>query len=237
MYWIYKITNKINNKVYIGVTDNIKVRFNNHKTRYLNKKSREYNKSLYRAFRKYGIGNFDFSIIEDNVSYKNAFEKEKYYISKYDSKEKGYNETIGGENPPITSKVTIDEIKYIRQKVFDKSDLNKLYLEFKHKIAKNTFMAICYGKSWRNVCPELIDEEIIKYHKDKIKDKVFKLLQEGAKKVKKPSKKLTKNEVKYIRNLYYEGISITEILKLYPFIHSISTISNIVHYKSWKDVM
>lgn len=31
MYYIYKITNTINNKIYIGQTVNIKHRFNNHK--------------------------------------------------------------------------------------------------------------------------------------------------------------------------------------------------------------
>ena len=83
-----------------------------------------------------------------------------------------------------------------------------------------------------------IDENIIEHHKKQSKEKTFFLFQEGAKKNDKPSKKLNKEEVKEIRRLYYdEGLSITEIFQQHPFINSYNTISNIVHYKSWKDVI
>ena len=68
--YIYKILNKLNNKVYIGITTNIQSRFKYHKTRYNKTNKKEFvEKPLYRAFRKYGIDNFEFIILFSNISY------------------------------------------------------------------------------------------------------------------------------------------------------------------------
>ena len=94
--YIYKITNKINNKCYIGQTSDYKRRFQEHKMKgYGN----ENNKLLYYAFDKYGIDNFTFEIIEDKTPLYN--EREKYWIKYYDSFENGYNMTEGGDEPPL----------------------------------------------------------------------------------------------------------------------------------------
>ena len=96
---IYKIENIINHKVYIGQTNNVKRRFSEHKARgYGN----EGQKKLYRAFNKYGIENFTFSIIETDIE--NYDEKEQYRIKYYDSIENGYNISEGGEHPPVMCK-------------------------------------------------------------------------------------------------------------------------------------
>ena len=95
--YIYKITNKINNKSYIGQTKNYKRRFSNHRTKYKKTDGQERNKLLYRAMRKYGIENFTFEVIDYCEDYN---EKEIFYISKFDSFNNGYNMTIGGEEPP-----------------------------------------------------------------------------------------------------------------------------------------
>ena len=50
---IYVITNKINNKKYIGKSSDIKKRWEYHKQKY--ESTREWNKTLYKAFRKYGV--------------------------------------------------------------------------------------------------------------------------------------------------------------------------------------
>jgi hypothetical protein len=88
---IYKITNKINNKSYIGLSTDIERRFLDHKHR---KDGR--NKVLYRAFILYGIENFDFSIIE-LCSVEQLSEREKHWIAYYDTYNNGYNVTLGGE--------------------------------------------------------------------------------------------------------------------------------------------
>ena len=64
MGYIYKITNKINGKVYVGQTiKNYEERFRQHRLNY----NKEYFSQivLYKAFKKYGIENFSFEMIEE----------------------------------------------------------------------------------------------------------------------------------------------------------------------------
>ena len=86
---IYKITNKVNGKSYIGLSSNIEERFKKHR-------QMQGEKVLYSAFQKYGIENFDFSIIE-LCSSELLSEREKYWIAYYDTYNNGYNATLGGE--------------------------------------------------------------------------------------------------------------------------------------------
>lgn len=68
---IYKITNKINNKIYIGQSVHPFERFSQH---CYNKQT---NTSLInRAIQKYGKENFNFEIIESDIE--NYNEREKY---------------------------------------------------------------------------------------------------------------------------------------------------------------
>lgn len=72
-FCVYKITNLVNGKIYIGITKrNPKIRFNEHLS---NKKE-----LLYKAKKKYGRENFSLEIIEDNISEDVINNKEKYYI-------------------------------------------------------------------------------------------------------------------------------------------------------------
>lgn len=94
MGYIYKITNKINGKVYIGQTKKtIEERFQEH----LKKAKIHTNRYLYDAMNKYGYENFIISQIEkcpDN----NLDEREIFWIAFYQSNNKlyGYNMTVGG---------------------------------------------------------------------------------------------------------------------------------------------
>ena len=86
---IYKITNKVNSKSYIGLSSNIEERFKKHR-------QMQGEKILYSAFQKYGIENFDFSIIE-LCSSELLSEREKYWIEYFGSFKNGYNATLGGD--------------------------------------------------------------------------------------------------------------------------------------------
>lgn len=100
MGYIYKITNDINNKVYIGLTNlqNPTDRWKRHLKDY--KKATLYSKRpLYEAMQKYGIEHFSFQIIEETD---NTAEREKYWIKKLNTyigfeNSNGYNATLGGD--------------------------------------------------------------------------------------------------------------------------------------------
>ena len=79
---IYKITNNINGKSYIGQSVNIQKRFNNHKSAAFNPNNRLYEFPLYRAIRKYGIENFNFEVLEE-CKKEELNNKEIFYITKY----------------------------------------------------------------------------------------------------------------------------------------------------------
>ena len=99
MICIYMITNKINNKKYIGQTLNFKKRKKDH---ICNAKDNKINTHLYLAMRKYGIENFKFDILEE-VKKEELNDKEIYYIKKYDTFNTGYNMTNGGENVTLNN--------------------------------------------------------------------------------------------------------------------------------------
>ena len=78
MQGIYKITNIINNKSYIGKSNNIEKRFKEHQHLAFTTGHKEYEKTLYKAFRKYGLDNFNFEILEELEDYSLSGEREKY---------------------------------------------------------------------------------------------------------------------------------------------------------------
>lgn len=97
MQGIYKITNKINNKVYIGKSTNIEDRWKNGHISKLNKNKHD-NDHLQFSWNKYGQHNFEFSIIEECTE-ELLNKREIYWIDYYKSynPEYGYNMTYGGD--------------------------------------------------------------------------------------------------------------------------------------------
>lgn len=97
---IYKATNIINGKVYIGQTTNT---INRRRTEhYYNAMNGDSNQVFYRAIRKYGKDSFSWEIIDKADTKKELCEKEIYWIEYYNSyigkKDcNGYNMSIGGE--------------------------------------------------------------------------------------------------------------------------------------------
>lgn len=95
MPYIYKITNKINNKIYIGKTlETIEVRWKEHIKD--SKRERCENRPLYAALNKYGADNFTIEEVEE-CSAENLNEREIYWIEYFRSFKNGYNATIGGD--------------------------------------------------------------------------------------------------------------------------------------------
>lgn len=115
MYQVYKITNKINGKSYIGSSKDALVRWHGHKKSAGCPGHQCYNYPLQRAFRKYGIINFSFEILRDDFSTRyEAEEYEQQMIIKYQTlfSDNGYNqrlETHGGLTDENRLKNTVEQ--------------------------------------------------------------------------------------------------------------------------------
>lgn len=134
MACIYKITNKINGKIYIGLTiRSFKSRISNHKNNFI--KNKYPGIALYKAFKKYGYENFESSIIvEGDFNKKLLVELEKHYIRLHNSYagvgNKGYNLTTGGEGGE--NKIITIESR-VKMSIAQK---NKLYRPSRESIEK-----------------------------------------------------------------------------------------------------
>lgn len=110
--YIYSITNLLNGHMYIGKTNNLKRRWNQHKS------GRGGTTILSKAINKYGLENFLFDIIAE-IPFESSEELnsvlsqlEVYYIELYGTLKDGYNATYGGEGGTIDySKIGVSDKK------------------------------------------------------------------------------------------------------------------------------
>lgn len=72
---VYKILNKVNNKLYVGSSTFVQSRLRLHKSHL--RKNEHVNKHLQSSFNKYGIENFQFLLIEE-CEESNLIEREQY---------------------------------------------------------------------------------------------------------------------------------------------------------------
>lgn len=116
---VYKITNLINGKSYVGITTRtLKQRFKEH----CNADS-----GIGRAIRKYGKENFKKEIIDYADDNEELLELEIEHIKKYDSYKNGYNNTLGGEGFHICQDLDINL-----------TNIQKKYLEYVKRENKKT---------------------------------------------------------------------------------------------------
>lgn len=97
MPYIYKISNDINDKLYIGKTlYTIERRWSQHKYNATTRKDL-WHSPLYSAMKKYGIEHFSISEIEKVDDEKQLSIREQYWIKYYNTYNYGYNASIGGD--------------------------------------------------------------------------------------------------------------------------------------------
>lgn len=139
-YIVYKTTNKINGKYYVGVHRTIKGEYDGYiGNGIVNSYTRHNRKGLHSAVRKYGYENFEretlFSYPDTDEGKSLAFEKEGEIVTREFVKDKGnYNLCIGGNNPSS-----------IHEKVVYQFDLQGNYITYYHSLheAANK-VGICY---------------------------------------------------------------------------------------------
>ena len=102
-YRIYRITNDVNGKVYIGQTiRTIEARLQIH---FDSAKKPELQLiKFYRAINKYGAEHFKIEQIDSAHNQEELDEKEKYWIQFHNSIDLGYNTAVGGEGGNIYRK-------------------------------------------------------------------------------------------------------------------------------------
>lgn len=117
---IYKITNLINNKVYIGKTiKTIEWRFKKHW--YDASKNPNTRNHLHRAMLLHGKENFKIEQIDNAETSEELNQKEQYWISYYKSQQSGYNMTSGGEGGNTYKSLTAEELNEVKLKISSKN--------------------------------------------------------------------------------------------------------------------
>lgn len=164
MVGIYKIVNNINGKAYIGQSINIAKRWNAHKNSSFNSNSSVYETKIARAFRKYGIDNFSFEIIEE-CELDKLNEKEIFYIQQYDSVDNGYNISLGGQHSH-PQKLTFSDAEEIINLLINSSQTQQEIAE-QYNVSQIAISDINIGDSWRKSGIEYPIRE--RYQKEEVK--------------------------------------------------------------------
>lgn len=190
MGYIYKITNKINNKKYVGyTTQSIERRMSHHKN-----DDPAHNTILGRAIVKYGWNNFEYIIIEECENKDLLLEKEIYYIKYFNSlTPNGYNMTVGGEkmfgeNNPFYGKTHSKETKKLLSKKASKriGELNPFY---NHKHSEDTKKTISKANSI--AVAAIQNDNIIKTFNSAVEAGLW-CKQQGLTKAKQPNSDISK---------------------------------------------
>lgn len=147
---IYKVTNLINKKVYIGQTIDLEQRKRNHKSESYNQKSSGYKYAFHSAIRKYGWDNFTWEILEETTDDLDEMNnREQYCCSLLNNINVGYNFKRPELQYPLSpyhslfDKKTQDEII---QKIKDKEPYSSISKQY--HISIGLISLINQGKQW-----------------------------------------------------------------------------------------
>lgn len=166
MHYIYKITNNINDKIYIGRTKNIKQRFNKHMSELLDGK--HHSVYLQRFFNKNPDALFSIDVLFEFLSFDDCCDKEYELINTLDNLFNVSKESTGGDLislHPYRSNIILKMKESLRIRYLnpdERAKYSKPLAEnpnWKNGITKNTICPTCgnykYYKSTRcKVCNE-----------------------------------------------------------------------------------
>lgn len=203
MIGIYKITNKINGKFYIGQSNDIERRWKEHCSPNRYKTS---NIPLEWAIHKYGKDNFSLEVLQE-CCLEELNTLETYWINKTQAIEKGYNCNLGGNcglrgahNP--NAKLSESDVYFIRKCYNEKLITQKeAYNVVKDKISFGTFQSIWQGKNWSDIMPEVYTKENKDYYSKMAGIKI--------------SSKLSEEQIMEARKKYADGATAKELYEEY----------------------
>lgn len=211
MIGIYKYQNKLNNKIYIGQSADIAHRYEQHIYDSTYRPERGTGVDL--AIRKYGIENFDFSVIEE-CSIDELDERERYWIAYYDSYNNGYNRSPGGkvlrgsEHPRAI--LDEDQVWEIRELYGLRIKRSEVYDLFKYTgITERGFKKIWDCETWPNIHTDVYTIENRQWHKNACghgEDKIGLSSLDRA---------ISQEEINEMLKDYQNGLSINAIAKKY----------------------
>lgn len=231
MIGIYKITNKINGKIYVGQSNCIQRRFAQHKSPY--EQQRFSNKPLYKAFKKYGIQNFSFEVIEQ-CSQEQLNAREKFWIKTLHSlcHQNGYNITAGGDGPQDDNhpkhKLTREDVIDIRKRYARHQRCKDVQALYKNKIGHSGFSKVWKGETWKDIMPEVYTKENKQFHRHNT----------GQKGSQNGRSLLTENDVRNIRLRKKLGQSWKRVYEDYKFTGiTKDSFYNIWQGYNWKNVV
>jgi len=156
---IYKVTNKVNNKVYIGKTVNsLNSRKSQHQ--FASRKNRS-NSYFHNALRKYGTENFIWEEIQHYKTEEELIKAECEFIKFYNSKSpNGYNLTDGGEG--ISGYKHTEETKQLlRELILNNNPMNnmdtqKIHLQKVRELAKSDYWIEAHNEGCYKARSELL---------------------------------------------------------------------------------
>lgn len=142
MYYVYRITNNINNKVYYGKTNNIITRWTHHKNYAIGGKEKypKHFQAIHAAMNKYGINNFTFEIILTTKDELFSLEFEVNLITAAKQIGNCYNLTNGGEGTSgfHHSNITKEKMKFARNNN-KRKPVTEWSVESRNNLRKNKF--------------------------------------------------------------------------------------------------
>lgn len=179
MAYIYKITNDINQKIYIGKTEfSIEKRFKEHCQDAF--RDRNEKRPLYAAMRKYGTEHFHIELIEEtNI----PEEREKYWIEQYRSFKNGYNATLGGDGKRYIDYDLVISTYLITQNLNETAKILQCDTRHLAQILKHNNINI---KSQSEINREKYGKIIGQFTKDNKLIHSFSSIQEASKSINKP---------------------------------------------------
>lgn len=159
--YVYQITNLINNKKYIGITNDYLKRWSNEKSYPKDPKRRQ---AIQEAIHKYGKENFSFEVLFSHLSIEDAVWKEEQLIQELNTLvPNGYNVDQGGKYHPNhqpkwgaengNALLTEEEAQYIK----DHRNIPAyvLFEEFSDRISYETFLKCYNHKTYKNLIPKV----------------------------------------------------------------------------------